>query len=116
VEELRGFFAGRARGERKEGEALFFDGVGRGPGRRETPREHGVPPWINPSGSAEGTRLFRWEEIPGAHGKGWWVFFGSAGGKGFWETGTRSPERRKALKGKPQERWGLKEALADSRG
>jgi len=35
---------------------------------------------------------------------------GSAGAERGRETFLRSPERRKALKGEAQERWGLKEA------
>jgi hypothetical protein len=33
--------------------------------------------------------------------------------KEFWETRIRPLERRKALKGKAHERWGLKEVLKD---
>jgi hypothetical protein len=39
------------------------------------------------------------------------VLQGSAGAEGVRETGHRSPGRRKALKGKARERWGLREAF-----
>jgi hypothetical protein len=42
------------------------------------------------------------------------VFKVSAGAKGTFERAYRSSERKKALKGKAQECWGLKEASEDA--
>jgi len=81
------------------------------PERSERPREHAAPPRTKPPGKQKGARLSRREQSAGApapsrDGLARKSGSGRKKGRPFF----RSPGRRKALKGEPQECRKLKEA------
>jgi hypothetical protein len=83
---------------------------------RETPERSGIPgeqelpARIKRSGSAKGDGLFGGRKPLKRRCKAEQVLQESAGAEEMSETGSRSPKRRKALKGEAQERGELKEA------
>jgi hypothetical protein len=82
---------------------------------REPQESRGSRPGLILRGAKKEAQLFRWEEAPEAHHKGREGFFEKCKrGKGSGETwDATTGQGEKALKGKPQERWKLKETSQD---
>jgi len=79
--------------------------------RGRKPRRAKAPTRINRSGSEKGYGFFGGSKPLERRCEAGRVSQQSAGAEGGRETVHRSPERRKALEGEAQERWGLKEAF-----
>jgi len=100
--------AGRTRGEKEEKKALPTRLTLRGPGRLVNPGEQQAPLQINPLGSSKGCGFPGGSKALKHIVEAREVFMRSAGRHRPLETRVGLPGRRKALKGKPQEREGLK--------
>jgi hypothetical protein len=113
--ESRGFKVQRTGGEGKKEDGFCLVRAEGEPERSESPREQKAPPRRKTSGQQKGTRLLGGSNSSEHRSKAGKVLEESAGAKGSGETRNRPLKRRKAPKGKAQERWRLKEISKGSR-